>query len=123
MKPYFVTSLWGAVDKYKYFEKDVIFQEFDFKTSDLEFEISKSSIHSCDKGVFSFIKKPCHTNLCAFRWLISRLQILNLRFRDQICGKLLLSQKLCHFRGSCFSQSFIPSTSPHNSSPRKVLCL
>ena len=48
-------SLWSNV----VFEKEVIFHEFDFETSDLEFEVSKSSIwkHTtlCDKGVFSFI--------------------------------------------------------------------
>ena len=52
-------------------------------------------------------KHPCHTKLCAFRWLISRPQVLQIR------GKLLLSRKLWHFRGSRFSQCFIPSTSPH----------
>ena len=67
-------------------------------------------------------KHPCHTKLCAFRCLISRPQILNLRSRNQIRGKLLLSQKLCHFRGSRFSQCFILSTSPHYSLPSKVLC-
>ena len=56
---------------------------------------------------------PCHMKLCAFRWLISRPQILNLRSRNQIRGKLLLSRKLRHFRWSRFSQCFIPSTSPH----------
>ena len=48
-------SLWSNV----VFEKEVIFHEFDFETSDLEFEVSKSSIWkhqtSCDKGVSSFI--------------------------------------------------------------------
>ena len=63
---------------------------------------------------------PCHTKLCAFRWLISRPQVLNLRSQNQIRGKLLLSRKLWHFRGSRFSQRFIPSTSPHT--PRRVLC-
>ena len=67
-------------------------------------------------------KHPCHTKLCAFRWLISIPQVLNLRSWNQILGKLLLSRKLWHFRGSRFSQCFIPSTSPHDSSPRKVLC-
>ena len=66
-------------------------------------------------------KHPCHTKLCAFRWLISRPQV-NLRTRNQIRGKLLLSRKLWHFRGSRFSQCFKPSTSPQYSSPRKVLC-
>ena len=67
-------------------------------------------------------KHPCYTKLCAFRWLISRPQVLNFRSQNQIRGKLLLSQKLWHFRGSRFSQCFILSTSPHYSSPRKVLC-
>ena len=67
-------------------------------------------------------KHPCHTKLCAFRWLISRPQVLNVRSLNQIRGKLLLSPKLWHFRGSCFSQCFIPPTSPHYLSPRKVLC-
>ena len=67
-------------------------------------------------------KRPCHTKLCAFRWLISRPQNLILRSRNKIYGKLLLSRKLRHFRGSRFSQCFIPSTSSHYSSPRKVLC-
>ena len=34
-------------------------------------------------------KHPCHTKLCAFRYLISRPQILNLRSQNQIRGKLL----------------------------------
>ena len=67
-------------------------------------------------------KHPCHTKLCAFRCLISRPQILNLRSQNQIRGKLLLSRKLRHFRGSRFSQCFILSTSPHYSLPSKVLC-
>ena len=66
-------------------------------------------------------KHPCHTKLCLFRWLILRPQVLNLRSRNQIRGKLLLSRKLWHFRGSRFSQWFIPSNSPHFLSPRKVL--
>ena len=40
------------------FEKEVIFHEFDFKTSELDFEVSLSSIRKhttlCDKGAFSF---------------------------------------------------------------------
>ena len=58
-------------------------------------------------------KHPCHTKLCAFRCLISKPQILILRSRNQIRGKLLLSRKLGYFSGSRFSQCFIPSTSPH----------
>ena len=65
-------------------------------------------------------KTHCHMKLCAFRWLISRPQILNLRSRNQIRGKLLLFRKLLHFRRSSFSQCFIP-TSPHYSLPSKVL--
>ena len=49
------SSLWSNI----VFEIEVIFQEFDFKTSELDFEVLKSSIWkhttSCDKGVFSFI--------------------------------------------------------------------
>ena len=45
-------SIWSNI----VFVKEVIFQEFDFETSELDFEISKSSIWkhttSCDKGVF-----------------------------------------------------------------------
>ena len=52
-------------------------------------------------------KHPCQTKLCAFRCLISRPQVVNLRSWNQIRGKWLLSQKLRHFRGSSFSQCFI----------------
>ena len=52
-------------------------------------------------------KHPCHTKLCAFRWLISIPQVLNPRSRNQIRGKSLLSRKLHHFRGSQFSQCTI----------------
>ena len=58
--------------------------------------------------------------LCAFRWLISRPQVLTLRSPNQIRGKLLLSRKLWHSRGSRFSQCFITSTSSHYSSPSVV---
>ena len=58
-------------------------------------------------------KHPCHTKLCAFRCLISRPQILNLRSQNQIRRKLLLSRKLRYFRGSRFSQCFILSTSSY----------
>ena len=47
-------------------------------------------------------KHPGHTKLCAFRCLILRPQILNLRSRNQIHG-LLLSRTLRNFRGSRFS--------------------
>ena len=65
-------------------------------------------------------KHPGHTKLCPFRWLISRPQVLNLVSKSN-SWKKLLSRKLWHFRGSRFSQRFIPSTPPHYSSPRKVL--
>ena len=43
----------------QFFEKVVIFHEFDFETSELDFEVSKSSswkhTTSCEKGVFFFI--------------------------------------------------------------------
>ena len=58
---------------------------------------------------------PCHTKLCAFWCLISRLHILNLRYRNQIRGKFILSRKLRHFKGSNLSQWFLPSTSHHYS--------
>ena len=67
-------------------------------------------------------KHHCHTKFCAFRCLISRLQILNMRSLNQIREKKLLSRKLHYFRGSRFSQCYILSTSPHYSLPRKVLC-
>ena len=48
------SSLWSEV----VFEKEVNFHEFDFETSSLEFEVSKSSIWKptawCDKDVFFF---------------------------------------------------------------------
>ena len=48
-----------------------------------------------------------HTKLCAFRSLISRPQILNLRSRNQTRGKSLLSRKRRHFRGSCFAHNIL----------------
>ena len=84
-----------------------------------KFELNRSSNlrHNNERK-----KHPSHRKLCAFRWLISRPQVLNLRSQNQIRRKLLLSRKLWHFRGSRFSQCFIPATSPHYSSSRKVLC-
>ena len=38
-------------------------------------------------------KHPCDPKMCAFRCLVSRPQILSLRPRNQIRGKLLLSKK------------------------------
>ena len=63
----------------------------------------------------SNLRENNERKLCAFRWLISRPQVLNVT--SQIRGKLLLFRKLCYFRGSRFSHCFKPSTSPHYSSP------
>ena len=60
---------------------------------------------SCE--IISKEKHHCHTKVCAFRCLILRPQILNPRSRNQTRGKLILSRKLRHFRGSCFSQCYI----------------
>ena len=89
-----------------------------------KFELNRSS--NLRDNNESKKKHSCHTKLCAFGWLISRPQVLNLRSpnlrsRNQIRGKLHLSRKLWRFRGSCFSQCFIPSNSPHNSLPSKFL--
>ena len=46
------------------------------------------------------INQRKNTKLCAFRCLISKPQVLNLRSRNQIRRELLLSRKLYHFRGS-----------------------
>ena len=89
------------------YEKEVIFQEFDFETSDLEFEVSKSSIwkHTtkCNKGVFSFIiisqlRQPIKLKLsqvCHFmhmlrytkweHWSLTILTILSTVF-NTLCG-------------------------------------
>ena len=68
-------------------------------------------------------KHPCHTKLCAFICMPDfETSSSKLEVSKQIRGKLLLSQKLRHFRGSRFSQCFIPSTSPHYSLPSEVLC-
>ena len=60
------------------FEKEVIFQEFDFETSDLEFEVPKFSIWkhttSFDEGVYSSIiiaqfQRPIELKLSQVRFL------------------------------------------------------
>ena len=66
-------------------------------------------------------KTPLSHEVVAFRYIISRPQIINMRSRNQIRGKLLLSRKLRHFRGSRFSQCFIISTAPNYSLPSKIL--
>ena len=71
------------------------------------------TIGNCQRPVFPF----------AFRCLISRPQILKLRSRNPIRGKLLLSRKLLHFRWGRFSQCLILSTSSHYSLPSKVFVL
>ena len=53
---------------YLVFEKEVIFNKFDFENSDLEPEVSKSSIRKCttwcDKGVFSIIFISQFSQVC-----------------------------------------------------------
>ena len=80
------------------------------KTKNLwKFELNRSSkLWDINERKKTPLSHHGHTKLCAFRCLI-----LNLRSWNQIRGKLLLSRKLCHFRGSCFSQCFILSISPH----------
>ena len=66
------SSLWSDV----VLETEVIFHEFDFETSSLELEVSKSTIEkhttSCDKDVFSF-------------WVISKLRWPNELKFSQVC--------------------------------------
>ena len=68
-------SLWSDI----VFEKEVFFHEFDFETSCLELEISKSSIWthtiSCDKGVF-FISVLCRNFDDRLSSIFHRLVIL-----------------------------------------------
>ena len=61
----------------------------------------------------TFVTRSC---VLSDAW-ISRPQNLILRSRKQIRVKLILSQKLRYFRGSCFSQCVILSSSPHYSLP------
>ena len=64
------------------------------------------------------------TKLCAFRCFILRLQILNLRFRNQICGQLLFSRKLRLFRGSRFSHYFfLLSTLPITRNQERIMII
>ena len=52
-------------------------------------------------------KHPCHIKLYAFRLFISRTQVLNLRSRNEIRGKLLLSRKLWQFREGAVSHNVL----------------
>ena len=68
---------------------------------------------------------PCCITLCAY----SRCTIKGFSYSLCYCylfyylsEKLPLCQKLHYFRGSRFSQCFIPSTSPHYLLPSKFLC-
>ena len=84
-------SLWSD----KVFEKEVIFPEFDIETSDLEFEVSKSSEWKqttlFDKGVFSFIiisqlRRPIElkfSRVCYFMHYVEKHQLWRLVF-DQL---------------------------------------
>ena len=85
-----------------------------------KFVLNWSREKSCERIMEE--KTSLSHKLCAFRCLILRPQILNLRSQNQICGKLLLSWKLHYFRGSRFSQWFILSTALHCSLPSKFLC-
>ena len=88
------------------------------------------TIGNCQRPVSSLgISQHMHkiTNLCKFE--LDRSSELRDNYErkkhpchtKKIVGKLLLSPKLRHFRGSRFSQCFILSTSPHYSLPSKVL--
>ena len=78
-------SLWSNVD----FQKEEIFREFDFETSELEFEIPKSSVYkhttSCDKGVFvsiiiSQLQRPIEfTNFHSFFLFCAYVKIHQVR--------------------------------------------
>ena len=83
-------------------------------TNMLKFELNWSSkLQENNEG-----KTPLSLEVVCFQMLDFETSKSSLRSRNQIHGKLLLSWKLHYFRGSCFSQCFILSTS----SPRKVLC-
>ena len=60
-------------------------------------------------------KTPLSHEVVCFQMLVFPTSNLILRSRNPIRGKLLLSRKLRHFRGSRFPQCFILSTSPHDS--------
>ena len=68
-------------------------------------------------------KTPLSHKVVGFQMLdfetsTSKSEVSNFKFDENN----ILSRKLRHFRGSCFSQCFILSTSPHYSLPSKVLC-
>ena len=71
------------------------------------------TIGNCQRPVYSFgvsqhmqsITPLSHEVVC-FQMLDFRPQILNLRSRNQIRGKVLLSRKLHYFRGSCFTMFY-----------------
>ena len=92
-----------------------------FKYVDLYSYVLRSthSLSSIDHQSCEIIMKEktplSHRVVCCQMLDFETLKILNLWSRNQIQGKLLLSQKLRHFRGSCFSQCFMLSTSPHYS--------
>ena len=58
---------------------------------------------------------PCHTKLCAFRWLISRPQILNLRSQNQIRGNYFFLENCVTSEGAVshnvlYHQTLFPIT-------------
>ena len=63
------------------------------------------------------------TLLCAFKCLIARPQILNLRPQNQNHGKITSFLKTTSFQREPAAHCFTLSTSPHYSIPSKVLCL
>ena len=95
------------------------------KTLDTNWQLSKTSLHSWCISTYATNlwkfelnrssklrdnnkrkKHPCQTKLCAFRCLILRPKILNLRSRNQILGKLLLSSKTTWLRRELFLTMF-----------------
>ena len=95
------------------------------KTLDTNWQLSKTSLHSWCIATYATNlwkfelnrssklrdnnkrkKHPCQTKLCAFRCLILRPKILNLRSRNQILGKLLLSSKTTWLQRELFLTMF-----------------
>ena len=82
------------------------------KISDLwKFELNRSSKLRDNNERKNTLVTWSYVRLDGWFW-----EILNLRSQNQIHGKSLLSRKLCHFRGSRFSQCFI------NRQPLPITC-
>ena len=67
-------------------------------------------LHDLLKRVFELSMIYWNVFWASFWFVEMCFWVLNLRSRNHIRRKLLLSRKLRHFRGSRFSQCFIPST-------------